>query len=79
MAAFKKGSKVRSKTSGIVGKITEIIEIEHGHQIVPPVPGTNPGEGISEYEPRTDLRIEYTDDAGNTAEHLIHATDAEAA
>lgn len=72
------GDKVRSRTSGTTGVVTEVIEIEHGHEIVAPIPGTEPAE-TGKYEPRTDLRVEYTDNAGNTSEVLMHDTDAEPA
>jgi hypothetical protein len=72
------GTKVRSKTSGISGVITERIVIERGHQITPPPPGAAEYEG-GEYAQRVDLRIEYTDDQGKKSEHLIHENDAEPA
>jgi hypothetical protein len=68
---FKVGSKVRSK-SGVFGKVTEIIKIEEGYQIVMPYNGA-PGQ----YEPRVDLRVEYDAGDGTTGEILIHQTDAE--
>ena len=77
--AFKVGQKVRSKSSGVSGKVTEIIEIEQGHQIEPPLAGTAFPEG--KYEPRVDLRVAYSDPEGKYApgEVLIHEADAESA
>jgi hypothetical protein len=75
--AFKVGSKVRSKTSGASGTVTEIIKINKGHQIEPPLAGTEHPDGV--YEERTDLRVEYTSPDGRTGEVLIHEADAESA
>lgn len=74
------GSHVRSKTSGISGLVTERIVVAEGHEVLPPTPGSTkgPGDGSS-YEERVDLRVEYTDAAGNQAEALIHEADAEPA
>lgn len=77
---IKVGANVRSKTSGIAGRVTERLVIDEGHEITPPRPGSTKGEDDgSAYERRVDLRVEYTDAAGNTAQALIHETDAEPA
>lgn len=73
------GSKIRSKSSGITGKVTERIVIERGHQLVAPLPGDLPALDTGEYAERVDLRVEYVDAAGNAAEALIHESDAESA
>lgn len=76
---FKNGSRVRSRTSLTMGVVTERIHIEEGHEIVPPAPGSTKGEDDGAvYEERYDLRVKYTDAAGNEAEVLIHESDAEA-
>lgn len=72
--AFEVGSRVRSRTSHTSGLVTERIVIEKGHELLPPLNGSD-----GAYEERVDLRVEYTDDHGDQAEVLIHETDAEAA
>lgn len=77
---FKAGDRVRSATTGTTGLVTERIVIEQGHEIIPPRPGsTKDQDDGAVYEKRVDLRVEYTDKAGNQAEVLIHETDAEGA
>jgi len=76
---FKAGDKVRSKSSGHAGLVTERIVIEEGHEIEPRLFAGSPHETPGKFEQRVDLRVEYTDDAGNKAEVLVHETDAEAA
>jgi hypothetical protein len=72
---FKVGTRIRSRRTGIVGKVTEVIEIEQGHQVHPPLAGTEHPNG--KYSPRTDLRVEYEDDDGKViGEQLVHADDA---
>lgn len=79
MTRFQTGSKVRSMTSGVSGLVTERITIEEGHQIEPRLFAGTEHETPGVFEERVDLRVEYTDAAGNTAEALIHETDAEKA
>lgn len=79
MTKFKAGDRVRSKTTGTRGLVTERIIIKEGHEIIPPRPGSTKGEDDGAvYEPRVDLRVEYTDAQGNQAEVLVHEKDAEA-
>lgn len=76
---FKAGDRVRSKTSGTAGLVTERIVIERGHEIEPPLFAGSEYERPGKFEQRVDLRVQYTDAAGNDAEVLIHETDAEKA
>lgn len=76
---FKAGDRVRSKSSGNSGLVTERIVIEEGHQVEPRLFAGTEHETPGVFEQRVDLRVEYTDDAGNKAEVLIHETDAEKA
>jgi hypothetical protein len=79
MTKFKAGDKVRHKSSGHFGVVTERIEIEQGHQLVAPAPGdTSDGLQSGKYEPRVDLRVKYTDDAGHKAEVLLPEAEVEA-
>lgn len=80
MSEFKAGDRVRSKTSGTAGLVTERIYIAEGHEVLPPTPGSTKGEDDGAvYDERYDLRVQYEDAAGNQAEVLMHETDAEAA
>jgi hypothetical protein len=63
------GDTVRSKTTGVVGEVTEVIEIPDGTETAE--------AGV--FAPRTDLRVEYADDRGNTAEQLVNEADSEPA
>lgn len=77
MTKFKAGDKVRSKTSGTFGLVTERIHIKEGHEIIPPRPGSIKGnDDGAVYEERYDLRVQYTDEAGNETEVLMHESDA---
>lgn len=78
--AFKDGDRVRSKTSGTSGLVTERLYIAQGHEVIPPMPGTVKDEDDGAvYDERYDLRVQYTDAEGNQAEVLMHETDAEPA
>lgn len=77
---IKVGSRVRSSSSGVAGRVTERIVIPEGIELVPPNPGSTKGDNDgSKYAERVDLRVEYTDGNGNKAEALIHESDAEPA
>lgn len=80
MTKFNAGTRVRSKTSGTAGLVTERIVITEGHEVLPPRPGSTKGEDDGAvYEERVDLRVQYTDGQGNQAEVLMHEADAERA
>lgn len=66
------GTRIRSVSSGVAGLVTERIVIAKGHELLPPLNGSD-----GAYEERVDLRVQYTDAHGNQAEALIHETDAE--
>lgn len=80
MTKFKAGDRVRSKSSGTAGLVTERIPIKEGHEVLPPKPGSTKGDDDGAvYDERVDLRVQYTDAQGDQAEVLLHEADCEAA